>query len=432
MTPIPAKVLNFADETVAPTGAEDRAYLVGVMTRISEPVLKALSENKLKQKFPVREWDKHRQDCTCTEAFARTLAGVAPWIELGPDATPEGQMRERFGLMARKSLINAADPNSPDYLRFGNSSTVGRQALVEAAYLAHALLRAPKVLWEPLTEGQKQSVIASLKTSRTLKPVGAGSVKNNWLLFASMVEAALWHYTGHAHKHRLRYGLVKFRQWYLGDGTYGDGLPLHWDYYNGYVIHPMLMDILKVCREKKDRLGALYDQELLRAQRYAAVQERLISPEATFPVIGRSSAYRFAAFQALSQIILWQQLPEAVQPGAARSAMTAVVRRMVEAPGTFDQDGWLEIGTVGHQPSIRESYNATGSLYICLTGLLHLGLPANNPFWLAPTADWTQKRIWSGQDVPGDHALEDKWTIAKRSKAWIKRFLRNILKRFNS
>jgi hypothetical protein len=153
----------------------------------------------------------------------RALAGVAPWVELGPDATPEGKLREKFGLLARSSLINAADPDSPDYLSFGNSSTVGRQALVEAAYLAHALLRAPKVLWEPLTEAQKQNVIASLKTTRHLKPVGAGSAKNNWLLFASMVEAALWHYTGDAQKNRLKYGLLKFRQWYLGDGTYGAG-----------------------------------------------------------------------------------------------------------------------------------------------------------------------------------------------------------------
>jgi len=303
---------------------------------------------------------------------------------------------------------------------------------VEAAYVAQALLRAPKVLWEPLTESQMQNVIDSLKTSRSLKPVGGGSVENNWLLFASMVEAAIWHYTGDVQKGRIKYGLDKFRQWYLGDGTYGDGPPFHWDYYNGYVIHPMLMDILKVCREKNDRLSVTYDKELLRAQRYAAIQERLISPEATFPVIGRSSAYRFAAFQALSQIILWEQLPEAIKPGAARSGITAVVRRMIEAPGTFDKDGWLEIGSVGHQPSIRDPYNATGSLYICLTGLIHLGLPANNPFWLAPAADWTQKKIWSGQDIPGDHALEDVWTIAKRCKACIKRILRNILEGFES
>ena len=427
MTPIPAQALNGTKETIVPTGAEDRAYLVDVLTRVSGPVLEALSENKLKERLPVRDWDKHRRDCTCTEAFARTLAGVAPWVELGPDATPEGKLRERFSYLARRSLINATDLKSPDYLSFEQSPTVHRQALVEAAYLSQALLRAPKTLWEPLTEAQRQNVIASLKTSRGLKPAGEIIVKNNWLLFASMVEAAIWHFTGEVQKGRLKNGINNFRRWYLGDGIYGDGSLFHWDYYNGYVIHPMLMDILKVLRGKNDRFNAMYDQECSRARRYAAIQERLISPEATFPVIGRSSAYRFAGFQALSQIILWEQLPPAVQPGAARSGMTAVVRRMIEAPGTFDKDGWLEIGSVGHQPSIRESYNATGSLYICLTGLLHLGLPANNPFWLAPAADWTQKRIWSGQDIPGDHALED-WT-ASRSKVWLKRILRNILER---
>ena len=419
------KGLNIAKETIGPGGAEDRAYLVGVMTRVSGPVLEALGENKLKEKFPIREWDKHRRDCTYTEAFARTLAGVAPWIELGPDSTPEGKLREKFGLMARRSLINATDPKSPDYLSFGLSSTVDGQAqpLVEAAYVAQALLRAPKVLWEPLTEIQMQNVITSLKMSRCLK---AG--ESNWLLFASIVEAAIWHFTGDVQKSRLKYGLKRFRQWYLGDGTYGDGSQFHWDYYNSYVIHPMLMDILKICRGRNDRFNAIYKKELMRARRYAVIQERLISPEATFPVMGRSSAYRFAAFQTLSQIILWEQLPEVIKPGAARAGITAVVRRMIEAPGTFDEDGWLEIGAVGRQPSIREFYNATGSLYICLTGLIHLGLPANSPFWLFPAADWTQKKIWSGQDIPGDHALEDDWTIARRSKEYIKRILRDILK----
>jgi hypothetical protein len=351
---------------------------------------------------------------------------VAPWVELGSDGSPEGELRERFGSMARKSLISATDPKSPDYLSFGSSVTVGRQALVEAAYLAQALLRAPKVLWQPLTEGEKQQVIGSLKMSRRLKPMGGGSVENNWLLFASMVEAAIWHYTGEVQEGRLNYGLRKFRRWYLGDGTYGDGPHFHWDYYNGYVIHPMLMDILKVCQGKSDRFSKMYDQVLLRAQRYAAVQERMISPEGTFPVIGRSSAYRFAAFQTLSQIILWDRLPETIQPGAARSGITAVVRRMIEAPGTFDRDGWLEIGSVGHQPSIRESYNATGSLYICLTGLLHLGLAADSPFWLTPATDWTQKRIWSGQDIAREHALEEGPTVTKRAKKFLKRIWKNV------
>ena len=80
---------------------------------------------------------------------------------------------------------------------------------------------------------------------------------------------------------------------------------------------------------------------------------------------------------------------------------------MTEAPGTFDEQGWLQPGAVGRQPSIRENYIATGSLYLCLTGLVHLGLPANDPFWTAPAEPWTQKRIWAGEDIAADHAYKD-------------------------
>ena len=133
----------------------------------------------------------------------------------------------------------------------------------------------------------------------------------------------------------------------------------------------------------------------------------MISPEGTFPVIGRSSSYRFGALQLLSHMAWRRELPPEVSPAAARSALTAVIRRMIEEPGTFDEHGWLRVGAVGYQPSIREIYTSTGSLYLCLTGLLHLGLPADDPFWTAPARTWTQKRIWSGDDVPADQAYKD-------------------------
>ena len=121
--------------------------------------------------------------------------------------------------------------------------------------------------------------------------------------------------------------------------------------------------------------------------------------------MGRSSAYRFASLYQLAFTALHKELPDSLDPGAVRGAITAVVRNMIEAPGTFDEHGWLNLGAVGSQPGLREDYNATGSLYMGLMGLVHLGLPANDPFWTAPPADWTQKKIWSGEDVPRDHAL---------------------------
>jgi hypothetical protein len=144
-----------------------------------------------------------------------------------------------------------------------------------------------------------------------------------------------------------------------------------------------------------------------RARRYAVVEERLISPEGTFPVIGRSSAYRFGAFHLLATVALLHELPPGLKPGAVRAALTAVIRRTVEAPGTFNERGWLQVGAVGHQPSIREGYISSGSLYLCLTGLVHLGLPATDPFWTAPSEPWTQQQIWSGSDISADHAYEE-------------------------
>ena len=50
---------------------------------------------------------------------------------------------------------------------------------------------------------------------------------------------------------QLCYALQKHVDWYKGDGTYGDGEELHWDYYNSFVIQPMMLDITKVLSEKK-------------------------------------------------------------------------------------------------------------------------------------------------------------------------------------
>ena len=301
--------------------------------------------------------------------------------------------------MTVHALDRATDPQSPDFLNYSH----GGQALVDTAFLAQGLLRAPKQLWGRLNEKQRPNVIAALEASRVIKPG-----ENNWLLFSATVEAAVWEFTGNCRHEPIQYAIDRHMEWYKGDGVYGDGQDFHWDYYNSYVIQPMLLDVLSVCQSKRDPLGALYPKVLARARRYAAIQERLISPEGTFPVLGRSSAYRFGAFQTLSQITLLRELPNGLEPGSVRAGLLAVVRRMIEAPDTFDSDGWLRVGAVGHQPSIRESYISNGSLYLCTEGLVCLGLPPDDLFWSEPGTPWTQRRIWSGVDIKPDHAYTER------------------------
>ncbi|HEY5331298.1 MAG TPA: DUF2264 domain-containing protein [Acidobacteriaceae bacterium] len=376
-------------------GIQDRAYTITVLRRIADPVLTALADDRLHALMPV-EGGADRREFTHLEALGRLLAGMAPWLELGPDSTPEGKLRAHYIALARRSVRHAVDPKSADYMNF----THGSQRLVDAAFLAQALLRAPHQLWDGLDATDQANLVAALKATRTVTPGN-----NNWVLFSATIEAALWQFTGDCNQAVIESAVSKHMAWYKGDGIYGDGPTFHWDYYNAFVIQPMLLDIMAVAERQHSPLAANAPVILERARRYAQIEEELISPEATFPVIGRSSTYRFGALQVLSQIALLHQLPVAVSPAEARSALTAVIRRMISAPGTFDANGWLQIGTVGHQPARGEPYISTGSLYLCAVGLLHLGLPPDDPFWTAPAAPWTQKRIWSGENIPADHAI---------------------------
>src|SRR5258705_2521157 len=124
----------------------------------------------------------------------------------------------------------------------------------------------------------------------------------------------------------------------------------------------MLIDVLGVCKGESPAWQDIAAREELRATRYAAVQERLIAPDGSFPAIGRSIAYRAGAFHLLAQSALRRALPDGVSPAQVRGALTAVIRRSIEAPGTFDADGWLRIGFCGHQPAIGETYISTVSL----------------------------------------------------------------------
>src|SRR5262249_20263986 len=131
----------------------------------------------------------------------------------------------------------------------------------------------------------------------------------------------------------------------------------------------------------------------------------LISPDGSYPVIGRSSAYRCGAFQGLALASWRHLLPTEVKPAQARVALTSVIRRTLEAPQVFDAKGWLQIGVGGHQPALGASYIPTGSLYLCSAALLPLGLPPADPFWSDAPGKTTWEKVWSGVNLPADHAI---------------------------
>ena len=199
-----------------------------------------------------------------------------------------------------------------------------------------------------------------------------------------MVEAALLKYTGSGDEMRIDYAIRQHQAWYKGDGMYGDGPDFHWDYYNSYVIQPMLLDVVKTLLDAGKADKSLFETLLTRAQRYATVQERLVCADGSFAAFGRSLAYRCGAFQLLAQMALQQTLPSALPPGQVRAALSAVIHRTMDAPGTFDAKGWLQIGLCGHQPGIGETYISTGSLVLMLSGLFAVGAVGLRPILDGP------------------------------------------------
>ena len=373
-----------------------RLYWINTMKRIAQPVLINLSKGKLKETMPVRG-KIDRSDCTYLEALGRLLSGMAPWLESSPQSAEEERDRIYFADLARKGIAAAVNPDSPDFMNFSK----GSQPLVDAAFLAQAIIRAPKELWQKLDDSTKSKLIDLLKSTRQIKPYFC-----NWLLFSGMIEAALFSLGEQYDPMRVDYAIKQHEQWYKGDGTYGDGPEFHWDYYNSFVIHPMLIDIIRICDQYED-WQKLRPAIIGRAKRYAVILERLISPEGTFPPIGRSLTYRMGVFHLLSQLAYLEELPKELSPAQVRCALTAVIKKIMEMPGTFDANGWLHIGLCGHQPNMGEEYISTGSLYLCSTVFLPLGLRQDKEFWSLPDEDWTSKKIWSGLDMPADSHYEE-------------------------
>lgn len=231
-------IKSFSKSRLSPqnAGAKERAYLVKTLIKIADPVLNALSKNELRKTMPVEEIKgSGREKFTHLEAFGRLLSGMAPWLELGADNTQEGKLRAKYIALARKCIRNATDSTDADYMNFSSQG----QPLVDAAFFAQALLRAPQQLWNPLDPATKANVIAALR-----KCDNFSDFQGNWVMFSASIETALYKFTGTFHRDYTKFYINRCIGFYKGDGAYGDGKMFHWDYYNSYVMQPMLIDDL--------------------------------------------------------------------------------------------------------------------------------------------------------------------------------------------
>lgn len=349
-----------------------RQKWVDVLLKIVIPVLEPLSRGRLEAEWtpeysPLWRTDSDPQ-CAFIEAFARTMAGVAPWLET--DASPD---RDMVFDMAVKAFEKSFRPEQ----------WTSKQALVEAAIMCQAFFSCPK-LWKALSASTQTQV----RNTFHAVAMRTRPYNNNWVLFSVMLDTFL-------KKPLEKEYLERLESWYVGDGFYTDGPVFHADYYNSFVIHPMLDIVLR--HNHMDRGTAVK-----RMKRYCEVLERQISPDGTFPPIGRSLVYRAGCFHALAYASLMDELP--MPRAQVRCALTSCIMRFFDNESCFDDHGYLTLGFAGHQPEIANNYSNSGSAYFTVLVFLPLGLPASHPFWVERDVEWTQKKAWSGKPFPLDNA----------------------------
>ena len=392
----------------------DREYWCEQAYKMAQPVLENMAKGELQKNMQTEfspSFDNRNRKVVYMETFGRLMAGIAPWLALpdsafGSSAAEQKELAQVRQLRewALASYKNSVDPESPDYLCWG----VAGQNLVDAAYIAESFIRAYDSMWIPHDKVTKERYIKEFKKLRSIEPP-----YTNWFLFSSTIESFIAKAAGlrEYDDFRVMMTIRKVEEWYVGDGWYADGPVFAFDYYSSYVFHAMYLETLQnmIDARANTRLEyrKYYDRALKRAQKFSIILERFISPEGTFPVIGRSTPYRMAAMQPLALMAWYQKLPRELSNGQVRAALTQVMHRMYDQQQNYNEGGFLTIGFCGHQPETADWYTNNGSLYMTSLSLMPLGLPANHDFWTCKAEPWTQVKAWGGQPFPKDHRWAD-------------------------
>ena len=70
-------------------------------------------------------------------------------------------------------------------------------------------------------------------------------------MFSVMIKAFFLDIGEKYDKKPIYHALRQHKKWNKGDGIYGDGPEFHWDYYNSFVIQPMILDISQIMLKYK-------------------------------------------------------------------------------------------------------------------------------------------------------------------------------------
>ena len=301
------------------------------------------------------------------EGFCRTLFLAAPLLKENPDLTLNGI---KVGDYYRHQLLNLLDPQSPSYIQHLGKNGGPSQILVEFGALAISLTTAKNVLWNPLTQEQKDKLAA------TMLSYGNGpTIGSNWMFFNVFVISFFKEQGYQVNDWRLEDCLKKLLALYRGEGWYNDD-PAY-DYYSMWAFQMYGPIWAKA-------YGHFYPDY---AKQFIKNQADLIdnypymfNAEGKMNMWGRSIPYRFGAVVPLA--LLGYQTDLDINYGWMRRIASSTLLQFLQNPN-FLEDNVPTLGFYGPFEPAVQIYSCRGSVYWCGKAFLALLLPADNPFWTA-------------------------------------------------
>ena len=312
------------------------------------------------------------------EGFARPLWGLVP---LWYGGHGDDEMKELY----RKGIIAGTDPVSGMY--WGECGSCD-QRYVEMASMAYGMLFTPEIIWEPLSDKEKQNFKTWLWQINT-----HDVCDSNWRFFRVLVNTALKSVGEEYSAEKLNEDLSRFDDFYIGDGWYMDGPQHQKDYYISMAFH--FYGLIYACFEDDGYAKKFRERAELFAQDFV---HWFADNGAALPY-GRSLTYRFAQGAFWSACLL-----AGIKPFEA-PVMKGIISRHLDwwmSSPIFDNGGVLTIGY--KYPNIRmaEHYNAPGSPYWGLKFFAFLALADDDEFWSAepaPMPELSNKRLMRGADM---------------------------------
>ena len=300
------------------------------------------------------------------EGLCRTMFVAIPLLKENPDLVLNGI---KVGDYYRQQLRNMSDPSKSGYIRHlkGGPS----QTLVEFGALALSLTVMPEIIWEPLTQKEKDDLAALMLSYGNGPTIGS-----NWRFFNIFVMSFFKNQGYEVKDGYIDELLQKSLAQYRGYGWYNDS-PAY-DYYSmwAFQMYGMIWAHYygEIFNPEAGRQFVSNFRDLVPNYPY------MFAEDGKMNMYGRSITYRIAAAVPFP-LMGWLNDPS-INYGWMRRIASSTLLQFLENPALME-DRVPTLGFYGAFEPAVQIYSCRGSVYWMGKAFLGLLLPADNPFWTA-------------------------------------------------